>query len=383
MINLRYHIVSLTAVFLAIGIGLTLGSTFLDRATVENLNGQLENLEGRLDERNQQIDELQGELEQSEALQSALDAQGTTLLAGRMDPVPVVVVASEGVDEADVDGTLQSLQTAGADVLGTWWLTERFLLEGDADVDDLATALDEPSEDPARLRRLAVDALGGELRVHQLQTTGADAPDEGTAEDDAAGGGAGAEGTPDTGAEGEAPAPDAEVTDPGDTTPGDAADTGVPSPGGDMPPLGPTQSSIPVAEALIDAGFITFEPMADGPEVPLLAAGVRIVIVGGSAAVPDDVFVQPLVARLAQGTSVPTRTVVASATADDGAVAEVVASVREDERLRALVSTVDGLDHFEGWMATVLAVEDLGEGVIGHYGLGEGASALLPPLPAP
>ena len=35
MINLRYHIVSITAVFLALGIGLTLGSTFLDRVTVD------------------------------------------------------------------------------------------------------------------------------------------------------------------------------------------------------------------------------------------------------------------------------------------------------------------------------------------------------------
>jgi hypothetical protein len=59
MINLRYHIVSLTAVFLAIGIGLTLGSTFLDRATVDNLQGQLESLETRLQERDEQIDELE------------------------------------------------------------------------------------------------------------------------------------------------------------------------------------------------------------------------------------------------------------------------------------------------------------------------------------
>ena len=31
MINLRYHIVSITAVFLALGIGTALGGTFLDR----------------------------------------------------------------------------------------------------------------------------------------------------------------------------------------------------------------------------------------------------------------------------------------------------------------------------------------------------------------
>jgi hypothetical protein len=33
MINLRYHIVSITAVFLALGIGLAFGAAFIDRAT--------------------------------------------------------------------------------------------------------------------------------------------------------------------------------------------------------------------------------------------------------------------------------------------------------------------------------------------------------------
>jgi hypothetical protein len=64
-------------------------------------------------------------------------------------------------------------------------------------------------------------------------------------------------------------------------------------------------------------------------------------------------------------------------------VSEIVATVRDDERLRSLVSTVDGLDHFQGWMATVLAVEDVADGVVGHYGLGDGASSLLPPLQGP
>jgi hypothetical protein len=50
MVNLRYHIVSLTAVFLALGIGLTLGSSFLDRVTVDTLNNQLTALEGQIGE---------------------------------------------------------------------------------------------------------------------------------------------------------------------------------------------------------------------------------------------------------------------------------------------------------------------------------------------
>jgi uncharacterized membrane protein (DUF106 family) len=41
MINLRYHIVSVVAVFLALGIGLALGSTFVDSILVNELEDQV------------------------------------------------------------------------------------------------------------------------------------------------------------------------------------------------------------------------------------------------------------------------------------------------------------------------------------------------------
>jgi hypothetical protein len=376
MINLRYHIVSLTAVFLAIGIGLTLGSTFLDRATVENLDGQLQNLETRLADRDEQIQELQGQLERSEALQTALDEQGSALLTDRLDDVPVVVLASAGVDEADVDGVLEALQTAGADVRGRWWLTERFLLSSGGDVTDLAAALGETSGDPARLRRVAIDALAAELRAAQqvrepAPSTAGPADDPEAEADPLAEDGEGVEPGPDPGADVDPPPVPSEdevaVADDDDGAE-DEVDT-------DAPAFTPR-----TARALLDAGFLMFDAVPGGPEQPDLPAGVRIVVVGGSSVVPDDLLVQPLVQRLTRGIGTPPRTVVASAMGDGTAVSEVVATIREDERLRTLVSTVDGLDHFQGWVATVLAIEDLADGVVGHYGLGAGASALLPPL---
>ena len=364
MINLRYHIVSLTAVFLAIGIGVTLGSTFLDRATVENLNGQLEGLETRLGERDSEIETLQTDLEDAVALQEALDEQGAGLLVDRIDAVPVVVVAAQGVDEADINGAVEALQVAGADVQGLWWLTERFLLNTDADIADLATVLGESSQDPARLRRLTVDALGRELRERQdlpLETE----PDgtEGfgpTVEGEVAPADPGAEGTDPAPAEGEGGGALEEV-----------------APGEDL-----ESQEATLSQDLTNAGFITFTPVPGGPEAPTLPPGVRLVVVGGSSVVPDDLLVAPLVERLARGAEAPTGTIVTSAMGDGSAVSEVVSVIRADEILRTLVSTVDGLDHFQGWMATVLAVEDLGDGVVGHYGLGEGATSLLPPLRA-
>ena len=43
MINLRYHIVSITAVFLALGIGITLGSTFIGRETLDQIRNNVDN----------------------------------------------------------------------------------------------------------------------------------------------------------------------------------------------------------------------------------------------------------------------------------------------------------------------------------------------------
>ena len=47
MINFRYHLVSLTAVFLALAAGITIGAGVVDRATVTRIEGQLRNVDSR------------------------------------------------------------------------------------------------------------------------------------------------------------------------------------------------------------------------------------------------------------------------------------------------------------------------------------------------
>ena len=63
MIKLRTHIISLTAVFLALGIGLMLGSTFLDRTFVDALDAQVKSLNGRLEDRTAEVKSLTEVLE--------------------------------------------------------------------------------------------------------------------------------------------------------------------------------------------------------------------------------------------------------------------------------------------------------------------------------
>jgi F0F1-type ATP synthase membrane subunit b/b' len=110
MINFRFHIVSLTAVLLALGIGLVLGTTFLDDATIDGLKSQLDGLEHDLDNAESRNAEQQARLERFENQTQQLDEQlGERLYDGQLEADPVLVVATRGIDEAWVEGVVRSL----------------------------------------------------------------------------------------------------------------------------------------------------------------------------------------------------------------------------------------------------------------------------------
>ena len=77
MINLRYHIVSIVAVFLALGIGVALGSSFVDGFVVETLRRNVDSLEADRDNLRSDVDLLQNELD---ATREAHNAELDTLL---------------------------------------------------------------------------------------------------------------------------------------------------------------------------------------------------------------------------------------------------------------------------------------------------------------
>lgn len=336
MINLRYHIVSLTAVFLAIGIGLAVGSTFLDQATVDNLEGQLGSLQESLDNRQTRIENLETTVADATALSDAWDTQGGALLEDRLTDVPVVVLASRGANADAVRGAQQALVAAGAQVEGIWWISERFVLADDSAVTDLATLLDDPSDDPSRLRRMAIDAVGRELKARQSTAV---------------------------------TTPDASAITTTTTTVVDATTTTL---------VVEDTSDADVLNALFESGFLEFEALSGGPESPTFGPSTRVLAAGGSSSVPDDLVLEPLIERLTQGSDGPIKAVVGSAGSGSRGISDAVAVIRADEVLRTKVATVDTLAHFEGWAAMILAFDDLDSGLVGHYGLGEGASRLLP-----
>ncbi|MDQ3898687.1 MAG: copper transporter [Actinomycetota bacterium] len=139
MINLRYHIVSLVAVFMALGLGIVMGSTVIDRVTVDALNNNLEDVRrsvGAIRDENRRL---------GDQIKQGQDFAETTrdqLLRGHLRNIPVMVIAVSGVDRRPVDDLRSALVGAQATLQGTIWFTPKMRLANDGDVRALATAVD-------------------------------------------------------------------------------------------------------------------------------------------------------------------------------------------------------------------------------------------------
>jgi hypothetical protein len=153
VINLRYHIVSLVAVFLALGLGIVMGTTVIDRVTVDALNdrlGTVQRSQGAVREENAR---LKAQVDHGQDFAVATRDQ---LLRGHLRNIPVMVLAVTGVDRRPVDELRQALVGAQANLEGTIWFTSKMRLNNDGEVRALASALDLPVDRPEVVRRQAL-----------------------------------------------------------------------------------------------------------------------------------------------------------------------------------------------------------------------------------
>jgi hypothetical protein len=138
MISFRFHLVSLIGVFLALGIGIAVGASVVDRATVSALEDQVDNVGKRAERTNAENDRLRAELDR---WQTFTEQSGDELVEGRLAGVDVVVIGVQGIDRGPLDRLRQSLAAAGARLRATVWLTGKLRLEEPADVAALSDVL--------------------------------------------------------------------------------------------------------------------------------------------------------------------------------------------------------------------------------------------------
>lgn len=152
MLTFRYHLVTLVAVFLALAVGIVVGSTFVGPSVVESLQNQVEDVSRTLDQRKESNDRLTRENDQIEA---SIALASPWAADGRLDGISVLVVADRGLDEGVLDQTDELLQQAGATAPGTLWVEPSFGLEDADEVTALAEAIDVPTADAATVQRQA------------------------------------------------------------------------------------------------------------------------------------------------------------------------------------------------------------------------------------
>src|SRR5689334_14209509 len=119
MINFRYHLVSLIAVFLALAIGVALGATVIERAIVNGLQDRLDRVERNANATKAADSALRQQLDDAS---SFIAGVSDAAVQGRLTGHAVLVFAERGVDSAPVKQLVTTLQTAGADSPAIVWL---------------------------------------------------------------------------------------------------------------------------------------------------------------------------------------------------------------------------------------------------------------------
>lgn len=139
MIDFRYHLVSIIAIFFALATGIVLGAGPLDEQVDETLADQL----AALREQNQQLRDQVVALEANTAYQESFIQTVTPQLVGdRLSDRDVLLVTLPGADDAIVSGVQDTLEAAGATVAATAEIQPAWTdAESEAVLDELAVQL--------------------------------------------------------------------------------------------------------------------------------------------------------------------------------------------------------------------------------------------------
>lgn len=123
MISLRYHIISIAAVFLALAVGVVLGSTTLSRTLLSGLTSDNDDLVNQVHDLETQRNAQRARLADADGFAAQV---GPMAVQGQLDQRTVVIVTTAGADPADRDALNTLVTDAGARVTGEVQLTDDF-----------------------------------------------------------------------------------------------------------------------------------------------------------------------------------------------------------------------------------------------------------------
>jgi hypothetical protein len=317
VINFRYHVVSLTAVFLALAIGLVVGTAALNGPVADSLKNTVTALRKDNQQLRDTVSSLQDEVNREEDF--AAEA-APILLAGKLTGRRVLILTMPRGQE-HADGVIDMLRMAGATTTGRIDLQDKFV-NPDSNNDLLGLAA-RSAQRTVPATDLPGNSNGVETSSAQLASALLDRA--GTA---------------------------AEASE---------ADRRA------------------VLTAYTTNGYIVVDDKVTGP-------ADTVVVVSGPPHVDRDSAekdraVVTVVTQFDKGAPLEKGAplVVAGSGAGDG---NLVGAVRADPTLSKTISTVDNANTSQGQVVTALAtIEQVRYTHVGQYGLGAGATSLMPKLP--
>jgi hypothetical protein len=317
VIDFRYHLVSLIAVFLAVALGIVIGTTQLNGPLTTNLQTQVSGLQADKRALESQTQQLQGQLDDVGGFDEAV---GPTLVADTLtDRSVVLVIANDDVPADMVEGVTALLGSAGATVTGSVRLTQEY---SDPEIEgSLQSYLTGPGLPPGLVLPDTDDT--GELVAAVLAQV-------------------------------------LMVPGPGDAGAGTAPDQA---------------STSTVLAGLEELDVLSRDTSSVSPAdfAVFLTAGAYT---GDDAGDRNATLVQLVTALDQRGSGA----VVAGDTAS-GQDGGLVAAVRGDATVNPTVSTVDNVATAAGRVSTVLATAAEGRGTSGAYGTGDDTQPVPPPAP--
>jgi hypothetical protein len=330
VIDFRYHVVSIVAVFLALAIGIVLGSTELQGPTYNFLDQTTSKLKTQLDQATSQRDAAQQQTSEDDLYAQAVEpAVLHDLLPGQR----LLIVTEPGAQASVVSGIATAAMDAGASVTGQINLQPKFFDTSGTTQDslnqttlDVAQAADITLDTSATYQQQAAQVIASEILTTSAGSTSSGSP--------------GASGSPSAGDQG--------------------ANAGT------------------MLQAYAASQFLSTTGR------PATQATLAIVVTpqngpsDGSADQLDQVLI-PLVQELAAKSSA---TVVVGSSSGSGAGSPI--AVLRSDNLSNQVSTVDDADLVSGQTVAIQALAvRLAGGKAGSYGFTANGATAVAPSPAP
>lgn len=323
MIDFRYHLVSIVAVFLALAIGIVLGSTELQGPAYNLLDKTTSKLQNELGQVSSQRDTAQQQATEGEMYAQAVEP---TVLRGLLTGQRLLIVTEPGAQSSVVSGISTAALAAGASITGQINLATKFFDTSGTAQDSLnqttleaAQAAGLQLDSSATYQQQAAQVIASEILV-------------------------------------KAPAP---------------ALTG-------KPPADQATEASTMLQAYAASQFLSTTGQPASPATLVVVVTPQNPPSDGSADQLDQVLI-PLVTELAAKSSA---TVVVGSSAGSGAGSPI--AVLRSNNVSSQVSTVDDADLVAGQTVAMQALAvGLAGGKAGSYGFTANGASAIAPSPAP